>query len=87
MTNPTENKLDQMKQDLNDIETNAKSLDINDFNEKIEDDKLILTDIVKKINDSEEVISNNEILLELGKLQSSLDLQKKILSDLIKKIY
>jgi len=85
MTNTKENKLDQMKQDLGDIQLDAKSLEIEIPEDDIKDDRLILTEVVKS-NDSENNFSNSEILSELRKLQSCLDSQQEILSNLLKKI-
>ena len=85
MTNTKENKLDQMKQDLGDIQLDAKSLEIEIPEDDIKDDRLILTEVVK-VNDSENNFSNSEILYELHKLQSCLDSQQEILSNLLKKI-
>ena len=85
MTNTKENKLDQMKQDLGDIQLDAKSLKIKIPEDDIKDDRLILTEVVK-VNDSENNFSNSEILYELHKLQSCLDSQQEILSNLLKKI-
>ena len=85
MTNTKENKLDQMKQDLGDIQLDAKSLKIEIPEDDIKDDRLILTEVVKG-NDSENNFSNSEILSELQKLQSCLDSQQEILSYLLKKI-
>ena len=92
MTNTKENKLDQMKQDLGDIQLDAKSLkieipedDIKIPEDDIKDDRLILTEVVKG-NESETNFSNSEILYELHKLQSCLDSQQEILSNLLKKI-
>ena len=85
MTNTKENKLDQMKQDLGDIQLHAKSLKIKIPEDDIKDDRLILTEVVKG-NESENNFSNSEILYELHKLQSCLDSQQEILSYLLKKI-
>ena len=85
MTNTKENKLDQMKQDLGNIESDAKSLEIQIQEGGVKDDIIILTEVVK-VNNSKDVFSNSEILSELLKLQSSIDSQQKILSNLLKKI-
>ena len=85
MTNTKENKLDQMKQDLGDIQLDAKSLEIEIPEDDIKDDRLILTEVVKG-NDSENNFSNSEILSELRKLQSCLDSQQETLSYLLKKM-
>ncbi len=85
MTNTKENKLDQMKQDLGDIQLDAKSLEIEIPEDDIKDNRLILTEVVK-VNDSENNFSNSEILSELRKLQSCLDSQQETLSYLLKKI-
>ena len=85
MTNTKENKLDQMKQDLGEIQLDAKSLKIEIPENDIKDDRLILTEVVKG-NESENNFSNSEILYELHKLQSCLDSQQEILSNLLKKI-
>ena len=85
MTNTKENKLDQMKQDLGDIQLDAKSLKIEIPEDDVKDDRLILTEVIKG-NDSENNFSNSEILSELRKLKSCLDSQQEILSYLLKKI-
>ena len=85
MTNSKENKLDQMKQDLGDIESYAKALEIGIPHNDIGKDRLMLTEVVKSSN-SKDFFSNSEILSELHKLQACLDSQQKILSNIIKKI-
>ena len=85
MTNSKENKLDQMKQDLGDIESDAKALEIGIQQNDIGNDTLMLTEVVKSSN-SKDFFSNSEILSELHKLQACLDSQQKILSNIIKKI-
>ena len=85
MTNTKENKLDQMKQDLGDIQLDAKSLKIEIPEDDVKDDRLILTEVIKG-NDSENNFSNSEILSELRKLQSCLDSQQETLSYLLKKM-
>ena len=85
MTNTKENKLDQMKQDLGDIQSDAKSLKIEIQEDDNKHDRLILTEVVKD-DDSDNNFSNSEILSELRKLQSCLDSQQEILSYLLKKI-
>jgi len=85
MTNFKENKLDQMKQDLGDIESDAKALEIGIQQNDIGNDRFMLTEVVKSSN-SKDFFSNSEILSELHKLQACLDSQQKILSNIIKKI-
>ena len=85
MTNSKENKLDQMKQDLGNIESDAKELEIEIPQNGIGNDRLMLTEVVKS-SDSKDFFSNSEILSELHKLQACLDSQQKILSNIIKKI-
>ena len=85
MTNFKENKLDQMKQDLGDIESDAKALEIGIPQNDVGNDRLMLTEVVKSSN-SKDFFSNSEILSELHKLQACLDSQQKILSNIIKKI-
>ena len=48
-------------------------------------DRLMLTEVVKSSN-SKAFFSNSEILYELHKLQTYLDSQLKILSNIIKKL-
>ena len=85
MTNFKENKLDQMKQDLGDIESDAKELEIGIPQNGIGNDRLMLTEVVQSSN-SKDFFSNSEILSELHKLQACLDSQQKILSNMFKKI-
>ena len=85
MTNSKENKLDQMKQDLGDIESDAKALEIGIQQNDIGNDRFMLTEVVKSSN-SKDFFSNSEILSELHKLQACLNSQQKILSNIIKKI-
>ena len=69
MINNKENKLDQIKQDLNEIETKAKTLDINvepktNF-DNLENNTLVLTDILEKGDKTNVNLSNSEIILKL----------------------
>ena len=82
MTNYKENKLDQMKQDLGDIESTAKELEIGIPQNGIGNDRLMLTEVVKSSN-SKDFFSNSEILSDLQKLQACLDSQQKILSNIM----
>ena len=88
MTNTKENKLDQMKEDLNNIQSDAKLLKIQITEDDPKDDRLILTELVKVVKDHDSGVnfSNSEILSELRKLQSCLDSQQETLSYLLKKI-
>ena len=90
MINNKENKLDQIKQDLNEIETKAKTLDIkvepkNKFDD-LENNTLVLTDILEKGNKTNVNLSNSEIILKLKDIKSIMEIQNKILSDLISKL-
>ena len=90
MINNKENKLDQIKQDLNEIETKAKTLDINvepktKF-DNLENNTLVLTDILEKGDKTNVNLSNSEIILKLKDIKSIMEIQNKILSDLINKL-
>ena len=90
MINNKENKLDQIKQDLNEIETKAKTLDINvepktNF-DNLENNTLVLTDILEKGDKTNVNLSNSEIILKLKDIKSIMEIQNKILSDLINKL-
>ena len=97
MTNIKENKLDQIKQDLNDIELNAKSLNIESQNNKLSNEvtnevnsmqknTFVLTEILEKGQKSSNNISNNEMILKLKDIKSIMEIQYKILTDLINKL-
>jgi len=97
MTNIKENKLDQIKQDLNDIELNAKSLNIESQNNKLSNEvtnevnsmqknTFVLTEILEKGQKSSNNISNNEMILKLKDIKSIMEIQNKILTDLINKL-
>ena len=93
MTNIKENKLDQIKQDLNDIELNAKSLNIESENNNlthevnsIEKNTFVLTEILEKGQKSNNSISNKEMVLKLKDIKSIMEIQNKILTDLINKL-
>ena len=73
MTNIKENKLDQIKQDLNDIKLNAESLDLSlDFKNENDDlskevntfqnNTFVLTEIVEEGQKSNNNISNKEMI-------------------------
>ena len=90
MINNKENKLDQIKQDLNEIETKAKTLDIKvepkaNF-DNLENNTLVLTNILEKGDKTNENLSNSEIILKLKDIKSIMEIQNKILSDLINKL-
>ena len=90
MINNKENKLDQIKQDLNEIEEKAKTLDIKVEPKKnfddLENNTLVLTDILEKGDKTNVNLSNSEIILKLKDIKSIMEIQNKILSDLIKKL-
>ena len=90
MINNKENKLDQIKQDLNEIEEKAKTLDIKVEPKKnfddLENNTLVLTDILEKGDKTNVNLSNNEIILKLKDIKSIMEIQNKIISDLINKL-
>ena len=93
MTNIKENKLDQIKQDLDDIELNAKSLDLerqnNNLSEEVnsmQKNTFVLTEILEKGEKSNNSISNKEMVLKLKDIKSIMEIQNKILTDLINKL-
>ena len=93
MTNIKENKLDQIKQDLNDIKLNAKSLDIDSNNHNIskevnslQKNTFVLTEILEEGQKSSNSISNKEMILKLKDIKSIMEIQNKILTDLINKL-
>ena len=93
MTNIKENKLDQIKQDLDDIELNAKSLDLerqnNNFSEEVnsvQKNTFVLTEVLEKGQKSNNSISNKEMVLKLKDIKSIMEIQNKILTDLINKL-
>ena len=93
MTNIKENKLDQIKQDLDDIELNAKSLDLerqnNNLSEEVnsmQKNTFVLTEVLEKGQKSNNSISNKEMVLKLKDIKSIMEIQNKILTDLINKL-
>ena len=90
MINNKENKLDQIKQDLNEIEEKAKTLDIKVEPKKnfddLENNTLVLTDILEKGDKTNVNLSNSEIILKLKDIKSIMEIQNKIISDLINKL-
>ena len=93
MVNNKENKLDQIKHDLGEIESNAKSLKIqgqkkNKIPDKhdLETETLVLTEIIEEGHKTDVNLSKNEIILKLRDIKSIMEIQNKILSDLINKL-
>ena len=93
MTNIKENKLDQIKQDLNDIKLNAESLDFKNENDDLskevntfQNNTFVLTEIVEEGQKSNNNISNKEVILKLRDIKSIMEIQNKILTDLINKL-
>ena len=93
MTNIKENKLDQLKQDLNDIKLNAESLDMKSENDDLlkevntfENNTFVLTEIVEEGQKSNNNMSNKEMILKLRDIKSIMEIQNKILTDLINKL-
>ncbi len=93
MTNIKENKLDQIKQDLNDIKSNAESLDIKSKNHDLskevnsfQNNTFVLTEILEEGLKSSNSISNKEMILKLRDIKSIMEIQNKILTDLINKL-
>ena len=93
MTNIKENKLDQIKQDLNDIKLNAESLDFKNENDDLskevntfQNNTFVLTEIVEEGQKSNNNISNKEMILKLRDIKSIMEIQNKIITDLINKL-
>ena len=95
MSNSKENKLDQIKEDLTKIQNQAESIHKvktaktqtkEKSVEKMSDDTLVLTNILEKGEKTNLNLSNNEIILKLKDIRSIMDIQNKILTDLINKL-
>ena len=80
------NQIDQIKNELNEIKVDAKTLNLSEQIEKYENNTLILTDIVENPDNFNNVIPNSEIILKLKDLQTNINNQQKILEDLIENI-
>ena len=80
------NQIDQIKNELNEIKVDAKTLNLSEQIEKYENNTLILTDIIKNHDNLNNFTSNSEIIIKLKELQTNINNQQKILEDLIENI-
>ena len=80
------NQIDQIKNELNEIKVDAKTLNLSEQIEKYENNTLILTDIIENPDNFNNIISNSEIIVKLKDLQTNINNQQKILEDLIENI-
>ena len=74
-----EHKLDKLEQELLDIEKFAKNLDLNSKDE----DRMILTNIVSKAQNSSEDQGKSDIIYSLNKIKLHLNQQIKEIDDII----
>ena len=75
-----EYKLDKLEQELLNIEKFAKNLDLNSKDE----DRMILTNIVSKAQNSSEDQGKSDIIYSLNKIKLHLNQQIKEIDDIIK---
>ena len=91
MTSMKENKLQQIQDDLNIIKSEASKLEINKKNIKktkesmTENNTILLTEVVDKKKEFNSNFSNSELIFKLKELQSNINEQQKIITELIDK--
>ncbi len=80
------NQIDQIKNELNEIKVDAKSLNLSEQIERDETNTLLLTEIIENSDNLNNVLSNSEIIIKLTELKTNIINQQGILEDLIENI-
>ena len=84
--NIKDNRIDQIKNELNEIKVDAKTLNLSEQIEEDENNTLMLTEIIDNSDDLNGIISNSEIIIKLKELEINIKNQQEILKDLIENI-
>ena len=80
------NQINQIKNELNEIKVDAKTLNISEQLDEVENNTVVLTDIVKNSENLSNFLSNSEIIVKLKQLEANVNNQQEILMHLIENL-
>ena len=80
------NQINQIKNELNEIKVDAKTLNISEQLDEVENNTVVLTDIVKNSENLSNFLSNSEIIVKLKQLEENVNNQQEILMHLIENL-
>ena len=80
------NQINQIKNELNEIKVDAKTLNISEQLDEVENNTVVLTDIVKNSENLSNFLSNSEIIVKLKQLEANVNNQREILMHLIENL-
>ncbi len=80
------NQINQIKNELNEIKVDAKTLNLSEQLDEVENNTVILTDIVKNSENLSNFLSNSEIIVKLKQLEANVNNQQEILMHLIENL-
>ena len=80
------NQINQIKNELNEIKVDAKTLNLSEQLNEVENNTVVLTDIVKNSENLSNFLSNSEIIVKLKQLEANVNNQQEILMHLIENL-
>ena len=80
------NQINQIKDELNEIKVDAKTLNLSEQLDEVENNTVVLTDIVKNSENLSNFLSNSEIIVKLKQLEANVNNQQEILMHLIENL-
>ena len=80
------NQINQIKNELNEIMVDAKTLNLSEQLDEVENNTVVLTDIVKNSENLSNFLSYSEIIVKLKQLEANVNNQQEILMHLIENL-
>ena len=80
------NQINQIKNELNEIKVDAKTLNLSEQLDEVKNNTVVLTDIVKNSENLSNFLSNSEIIVKLKQLEANVNNQQEILMHLIENL-
>ncbi len=80
------NQINQIQNELNEIKVDAKTLNLSEQLDEVENNTVVLTDIVKNSENLSNFLSNSEIIVKLKQLEENVNNQQEILMHLIENL-
>ena len=80
------NQINQIKNELNEIKVDAKTLNLSEQLDEVENNTVVLTDIVKNSENLSNFLSKSEIIVKLKQLEANVNNQQEILMHLIENL-
>ena len=80
------NQINQIKNELNEIKVDAKTLNLSEQLNEVENNTVVLTDIVKNSENLSNFLSKSEIIVKLKQLEANVNNQQEILMHLIENL-